>query len=324
MLARLRTIKKGNKATFAKIIRDKVNLVVDPESIFDCQIKRLHEYKRQHLAALHAITLYMRAKRGETIAPRTIIFGAKAAPGYKRAKLIIKLIHSIANVINHDKRQAAIRVAFVPNYRVSLAERIIPAADLSEQISTAGMEASGTGNMKLAMNGALTIGTLDGANIEIRDAVGAENFFLFGMTAEEVLDRKRERFEGARALGDLPELAEALELLQGGFFCPEEPEIFRPLVDSLVGFDEYMVLADFAAYAASQREVEATFASPEVWTRKAALNIARVGSFSSDRTIREYASEIWGITPVAVSEPRKVLDSARPSERGTGNLDAMT
>ncbi len=321
-IQRLAKIKQGNKALLAKIIRDKVNLTVDPASIFDCQIKRLHEYKRQHLAALHAITLYMRAKRGEAVTPRTIVFGAKAAPGYKRATLIIKLIHSIANVLTTDKRQSAVRVAFIPNYRVSLAERIIPAADLSEQISTAGMEASGTGNMKLAMNGAMTIGTLDGANIEIRDAVGPENFFLFGLTAEEVIARRRDRFEGGTALPSLPEVAEALELLRDGFFCPEEPEIFRQLVETLVGFDEYMVLADFASYAKAQQEVEAAFKDADSWTRKAALNITRVGTFSSDRTIREYAKDIWGISPVQVGEPRKVLESARPSDRG--QVDAMT
>jgi starch phosphorylase len=327
--ARIAKIKQDNKQTLARIIREKVELSVDPASMFDCQIKRLHEYKRQHLAALHAIVLYLRAKRGENIAPRTVIFGAKAAPGYKRAKLIIKLIHSIANVINHDKRQTAVRVAFIPNYRVSLAERIIPAADLSEQISTAGMEASGTGNMKLSMNGALTVGTLDGANIEIREAVGAENFFLFGLTAEEVLARRAARFEGRSALrhpdgGSNAELMEALELLRDGFFCPEEPEVFRPLVESLVGFDEYMVLADFEAYAAAQRDVDAAYQNADEWTRRALLNIARVGVFSSDRTIREYAKEIWGIEPVRVGSPRNRADAPRPSERNSIPVDAMT
>jgi starch phosphorylase len=318
---RLGAIKQANKERLAKTIKKTLDISVDPTSIFDCQIKRLHEYKRQHLAALHAIVLYLRAKRGEHVAPRTIIFGAKAAPGYKRAKLIIKLIHSIANVINHDRRQTAVRVAFMPNYRVSLAERIIPAADLSEQISTAGMEASGTGNMKLAMNGALTIGTLDGANIEIRDQVGHENFFLFGLTAEEVLERKARRYQGRDALPSLPELAEALELLHGGFFCPEEPELFHPLIDSIMGYDDYMVLADFGSYANEQRAVDHAFLDRELWLRKAAYNIARVGTFSSDRTIREYASDIWHIEPVDVGEPRKVGDP-RPSDRG--GLDAMT
>ncbi len=319
--SRVAAIKLRNKEKLAVTIKKSLDITVDPASIFDCQIKRLHEYKRQHLAALHAIVLYLRAKRGEQVHPRTIIFGAKAAPGYKRAKLIIKLIHSIANVINHDRRHAAVRIAFLPNYRVSLAERIIPAADLSEQISTAGMEASGTGNMKLAMNGALTIGTLDGANIEIRDAVGHENFFLFGMTADEVLEQKRRRFMGRDALPSVPELAEAIELLHGGFFCPEEPDIFHPLIESLLGFDEYMVLADFAAYAAEQRKVELAFVDRELWMKKAILNIARVGAFSSDRTIREYAKDIWHVEPTVIGDPRKVGEP-RPSDRG--QLDAMT
>jgi starch phosphorylase len=301
---RLRTIKMENKLSLAKLVFDLVKLRVDPQSMFDVQIKRLHEYKRQHLAALHAITLYLRARRGEDVTPRTLIFGAKAAPGYKKAKLIIKLIHSIAEVVNADKRQSAVRIAFLPNYRVSLAERIIPAADLSEQISTAGMEASGTGNMKLSMNGALTIGTLDGANIEIRDAVGAENFFLFGLTAEEVLAKRAERYEGHRALAGQPILAEALELIKEDFFCPEEPGLFEPLLGDLLGFDQYMVLADFAEYAKVQGEVDAAFRLTDAWARKAALNIARVGVFSSDRTIREYASDIWRIEPCRIDQVR--------------------
>ncbi|MBL8739928.1 MAG: glycogen/starch/alpha-glucan phosphorylase, partial [Myxococcales bacterium] len=255
----LRTIKMENKLELGRLIFALTKLRVDPTSIFDVQIKRLHEYKRQHLAALYAVTLYLRVKRGEDVHPRTFIFGAKAAPGYKRAKLIIKLIHSIADIINSDKRQSAVRVVFLPNYRVSLAERIIPAADLSEQISTAGMEASGTGNMKLAMNGALTIGTLDGANIEIREAVGPENFFLFGLTAEQVAEKRRSRTLGRTALADDPLLAEALDLVSTGFFCPEEPDVFKPLVDDLLGPDQYLVLNDFASYAAVQGQVDKAF-----------------------------------------------------------------
>jgi glycogen phosphorylase len=300
----LRTIKMENKLELGRLIFGLTKLRVDPTSIFDVQIKRLHEYKRQHLAALYAVTLYLRVKRGEDIHPRTFIFGAKAAPGYKRAKLIIKLIHSIADIINGDKRQSAVRVVFLPNYRVSLAERIIPAADLSEQISTAGMEASGTGNMKLAMNGALTIGTLDGANIEIRDAVGEENFFLFGLTADQVAEKRRARTLGRDALAADPLLAEALELVQNGFFCPEEPDVFKPLVDDLLGADQYLVLNDFASYAAVQGQVDKAFRHTDEWTRKVAYNIARMGRFSSDRTIREYASEIWGVEPCTVAEPR--------------------
>jgi glycogen phosphorylase len=310
----LRTIKMENKLELSKLIHELVKLRVDPQSIFDVQIKRLHEYKRQHLAALHAVTLYLRAKRGEAVHPRTLIFGAKAAPGYRRAKLIIKLIHSIADIINSDKRQNAVRVVYMPNYRVSLAERIIPAADLSEQISTAGMEASGTGNMKLAMNGALTIGTLDGANIEIREAVGEENFFLFGLTADEVLERQEARVRGSTFLRGQPLLEEALSLVREGFFCPEEPDIFHQLVDDLLGYDSYMVLADFEAYAAKQEEVDKAFRNVDDWTRRAAFNIVRMGQFSSDRTIREYASAIWGVTPCPVATPRdpSLVPNAHP------------
>ncbi|HTN84864.1 MAG TPA: glycogen/starch/alpha-glucan phosphorylase, partial [Sorangium sp.] len=239
-------------------------------------------------------------KRGEHVAPRTFIFGAKAAPGYRQAKLIIKFIHAVAYVVNGDRRHTGLRVVFMPNYRVSLAERIIPAADVSEQISTAGMEASGTGNMKLALNGALTVGTLDGANIEIRDAVGPENFFLFGLTADEVIARRHQHFEGRDAVAADPELREVIDLISSGFFSPEYRELFQPLLDRLLGRDEYMMLADFKAYAACQREVEAAYADRKSWLRKSTLNIARVGEFSSDRTVREYARDIWGLTPVEI------------------------
>jgi starch phosphorylase len=299
-LDRLAEVKHENKVALARVIEKTLEINIDPSSIFDVQIKRLHEYKRQLLNALHIVALYLRLKRGEAVTPRTFIFGAKAAPGYREAKLIIKFIHAVAYVVNGDRRQSALRVAFMPNYRVSLAERIIPAADVSEQISTAGMEASGTGNMKLAMNGALTVGTLDGANIEIRDAVGPENFFLFGLTTDEVLARRREHYEGHMACASDPELREVIDLIASGFFCPENRELFRPLLDRLLGRDEYMMLADFTAYAACQREVEAAYADRQSWMRKAALNIARVGEFSSDRTVREYARDIWGLTPVHI------------------------
>jgi glycogen phosphorylase len=246
------------------------------------------------------VSLYLRQKRGESIEPRTFVFGAKAAPGYRQAKLIIRLIHAIAYVVNGDPRSNALRVAFLPNYRVTLAERIIPAADLSEQISTAGMEASGTGNMKLSMNGALTIGTLDGANIEIREAVGPENFFLFGLTAEEVLARRASGVTGRASYEADPELREAIDLIASGFFCPEERELFAPLLDGLLGRDEYMVMTDFAAYSNAQRAVSAAYRDEDAWSRTAALNIARVGGFSSDRTVREYAREIWDVQPIAV------------------------
>ncbi|MEO5726513.1 MAG: glycogen/starch/alpha-glucan phosphorylase [Byssovorax sp.] len=298
--ARLREVKRANKVALARIIRRELGFEADPASLYDVQIKRLHEYKRQLLNAIHIVALYLRLKRGEAVLPRTFLFGAKAAPGYRTAKLIIRFIHAIGDVINNDRHCSAIRVAFLPNYRVSLAEKIIPAADLSEQISTAGMEASGTGNMKLAMNGALTIGTLDGANIEIRDAVGPENFFLFGLDAAEVLERRKSGVEG-RAFYEKDEtIREAIDLIRSGFFSPDERDLFTPLIDGLLGRDEYLSLADFAAYAACQREVSEEYRDEDAWSRKAALNIARVGSFSSDRTVREYAREIWKIEPVEV------------------------
>ncbi|APR76388.1 Glycogen phosphorylase [Minicystis rosea] len=299
-LTRIGEVKQHNKEALAHLVKHELDITLDPKSLFDVQIKRLHEYKRQLLCAIHIVSLYLRSKRGEAVLPRTFIFGAKAAPGYRMAKLIIRFIHAVAEVVNADHRASPLRVVFLPNYRVSLAEKIIPAADLSEQISTAGMEASGTGNMKLAMNGALTIGTLDGANIEIRDAVGAENFFLFGLTAPEVLEFKRANIPGRAAYEKNEALREVIDLIAGGFFSPDERDLFRPLVDTLLGRDEYLVMTDFAAYAACQEEVSKAFLDVPTWTRKAALNIARVGSFSSDRTVAEYAREIWGIERVKI------------------------
>jgi starch phosphorylase len=299
-LAQLRDIKLANKQALAKLIKNELGVDVDARSIFDVLIKRLHEYKRQLLNAIHIVALYLRCKRGERVHPRTFIFGAKAAPGYKQAKLIIRLIHSIASVVNADRSVPHLRVIFLPNYRVSLAEKIIPAADLSEQISTAGMEASGTGNMKLAMNGALTIGTLDGANIEIRDAVGPDNFFLFGMTAEEVLAKRKAGVLGRAAYAEDKELAEAIDFISSGFFSPEEPDAFRPIVNELLGPDRYMIMSDFRSYADTHSIVADAFADQEMWSHKAALNIARVGTFSSDRTVREYAKEIWNVSPVPI------------------------
>jgi glycogen phosphorylase len=293
-------VKRANKEGLAKLIQHDLGFSVDPASLFDVQIKRLHEYKRQILNALHIVALYLRAKRGEDVLPRTFVFGAKAAPGYRMAKLIIRFIHAIGEVINHDRRSTPVKVAFLPNYRVSLAEKIIPAADLSEQISTAGTEASGTGNMKLGMNGALTIGTLDGANIEIREAVGEDNFFLFGLTTPEVLERRRANVPGRAAYEADPELKEVIDLVAGGFFSPDDRNLFQPLLDTLLGRDEYLVMTDYAAYSESQRQVSAAFAHTAGWTRMAALNIARIGAFSSDRTVLEYAREIWHIEPAKV------------------------
>jgi starch phosphorylase len=307
--ARLRLVKRANKEALAVIIKQLTGVVADPSSIFDVQIKRLHEYKRQLLNALHIVALYMRLKQGKHVAPRTFLFGAKAAPGYRRAKLIIRFIHAVQEVVNGDRQNHALRVAFLPNYRVSLAEKIIPAADVSEQISTAGMEASGTGNMKLSMNGALTIGTLDGANVEIRDAVGPENFFLFGLTADEVAERKRLQLPGSAALAGNEELREVINLVATGFFNPDQPDLFKPLVEELLGPDQYMVMTDFEAYSACQERVAAAYEDQDAWSRMAFLNIARMGIFSSDRTIREYARDIWKVEPVVITPPSYTPDA---------------
>jgi starch phosphorylase len=300
---RAAVVKRQNKADFAQYCLEKGRFRFDPDSLVDVQIKRLHEYKRQLLNALHIIRLYLDAKRNpEALStPRTVLFGAKAAPGYKAAKLIIKLINAIADVVNGDiDLGGRLKVAFLPNYRVSLAERIIPASDLSEQISTAGKEASGTGNMKLAMNGALTIGTLDGANLEIRSAVGADNFFLFGLTAEEVQDLQRTGYRPRAIYEKNERLKEVLDLIAGGFFSPDDPALFRPLTDHLLDHDTYMLFADFDSYIACQQRVSEVFLDKRAWHAMAVRNIAHVGPFSSDRTIREYAAEIWGAQPVKV------------------------
>lgn len=296
-------VKRANKADFAAYASKEWGFRFDPDSMFDVQIKRLHEYKRQLLNALHVVRLYLDAKRDPKAlaAPRTVLFGAKAAPGYRVAKLIIKLINGIADVVNGDiDLQGRLRVAFLPNYRVSLAERIIPASDLSEQISTAGKEASGTGNMKLSMNGSLTIGTLDGANVEIREAVGAENFFLFGLTTEEVIDKQRTGYSPRALYDGNARLKEVIDLIASGFFSSEDPTLFRPLTDHLLDHDTYMLLADFDAYVKCQSEVSKAFLDGPKWHSMAVKNIAKMGMFSSDRTIREYANEIWGASPVQI------------------------
>jgi starch phosphorylase len=300
---RLGAVKRQNKADFSQYCLTHYRLRLDPDSLFDVQIKRLHEYKRQLLNALHVVRLYLDAKRDPSAlsTPRTVLFGAKAAPGYRVAKLIIKLINSIADVVNGDLDLGGrLKVAFLPNYRVSLAERIIPAADLSEQISTAGKEASGTGNMKLSMNGALTIGTLDGANIEIRDAVGAENFFLFGLTTDDVMSLQRTGYRPRAIYEENERLREVIDLIASGFFSPDDEDLFRPLTDALLDQDTYMLFADFDAYVDCQRRVSEAFADRRAWHAMATRNIAKVGPFSSDRTIREYAREIWTAEPVAV------------------------
>ncbi len=293
-------VKRANKRRLAEYIKDLCSLTVDIDSMFDVQVKRIHEYKRQLLNALHVIYLYHRILRdtGEEIAPRTVIFAGKAAPSYWRAKLIIKLINSIADVVNNDPRiRGRLKAVFLPNYTVTQAEKVIPAADLSEQISTAGTEASGTGNMKFSLNGALTIGTLDGANIEIREEVGEENFFLFGMTAEEAeyerLNVSRTPLQICRANEDVNEV---IESLRNGCFSRGDKALFMPLVDNLMNqYDPYLLLLDFESYISCQKRVNEAFRDPEDWTRMAILNVARMGKFSTDRTIKQYSEEIWGI-----------------------------
>jgi starch phosphorylase len=300
--ARFRAAKEANKARLADHILDSIGVGVDPASLFDVQIKRIHEYKRQVLKLLHAIALYNRIRRdpGAHHQSRTIIFAGKAAPGYAMAKLIIKLANDVARVVNDDPVVAGrLKVLFLPNYGVSLAERIIPAADLSEQISTAGTEASGTGNMKMALNGALTIGTLDGANIEIREAVGAENFFAFGLSTAEVGRLKAEQYDPMEHVNRDLELQEVMGMLASGFFSPEQRDLFHPIVQSLTKRGErYCVLADFRSYLEAQGEVDALYPNREEWTRRAILNVARMGGFSSDRAVLDYSRAIWGTKAV--------------------------
>ena len=294
-------VKTDNKRALAGFIKERTGIIVDPKSLFDIQVKRLHEYKRQHLNVLYAISLYNQLKRGSDAGatPRTVIFGGKAAPGYRMAKLIIKLINSVAGVINQDpKISEVLKVVFMPDFNVKNGQRVYPAADLSEQISTAGKEASGTGNMKFAMNGALTIGTLDGANIEIRDAVGPENFFLFGLTAEEVAKQKADGYSPRAIYEASPGLREAIDLIGSGFFSNGDRELFRPLVDSLLDRDDYMLLADYQAYVDCQQRVSDAYRDQKNWTRMSILNSARVGRFSSDRSIREYCRDIWNVSPL--------------------------
>jgi starch phosphorylase len=296
--AKWRAVKTANKIQLASLIRQRTGIVVDPQSLFDIQVKRLHEYKRQHLLVLYLITTYNRIARGtaDEGAPRTVIFGGKAAPGYLMAKLIIRLIHGVADVINRDPRVSQrLKVVFFPDFNVKNAQHVYPAAELSEQISTAGKEASGTGNMKFAMNGALTIGTLDGANVEIRDAVGADNFFLFGLTAAAVGAAKAAGYRPRTIYETNPDLREAIDLIDGGVFSNGDRELFRPLVQSLLDRDEYMLFADYQAYLDCQQRVSDAYRDQQRWTRMSILNCARVGRFSSDRSIREYCRDIWGV-----------------------------
>jgi starch phosphorylase len=276
-------------------------VLVDPASLFDVQVKRIHEYKRQHLAALQVVERYLRLRAGEDLPPRTVIFGGKAAPGYAMAKLIIRLIVGIAEIVNIDPAMdGRLRVVFLPNFSVKLAHRIYPAVDLSEQISTAGMEASGTGNMKMSLNGALTIGTLDGANIEIRERVGSDNFFLFGHTADELAVLNRQGYHPMPWLENDPTTREAIDLIGSGHFSEGDRDLFHPLLANLCGSDPFRVMADIGDYRRAQNEVDAAWRDPGRWGTMAVLNTARCGFFSSDRSIREYAERIWKVEPVSV------------------------
>ena len=298
-----RAIKLADKETLAAIVAERCGVEVSPASMFDVLVKRLHEYKRQLLMVLGIVARYHRLLDDPSAhpAPRACLFGAKAAPGYAQAKLIIKLIHAVAEVVNDDPvTEGRLRVAFLPDFNVSLAERIYPAADLSEQISLAGKEASGTGNMKFALNGALTVGTLDGANIEIRELVGAENFFLFGLDAAEVRAVKERGHRPRDHVAADPELARVLDAIASGRFSGGDTALFRPIVDSLLHDDEYLLLADFASYLQAQDRVDAAWADTERWTTMSILNTARCGFFSSDRTMREYCADIWKVAPVTV------------------------
>src|SRR5271165_3976920 len=298
-----RAVKQANKQMLAAYLRKHAGVELDPTWLFDIQVKRIHEYKRQHLNVLHIVTLYHRLKQNPAleIPPRAFIFGGKAAPGYFIAKRIIKLINAVAETVNNDPTvNMRLKVAFLPNFNVKNAHLVYPAADLSEQISTAGKEASGTGNMKFMLNGALTIGTLDGANVEIREEVGADNFFVFGLTAAEVERVQRERYRPADHIDANAELRAVLDLVASGHFSRGDAEVFRPLVDNLRHSDPFLVLADYAAYVACQERVSAAWSAPDRWARMSILNTARSGKFSSDRAIREYCDEIWTVGPVPV------------------------
>ncbi|HEY4353067.1 MAG TPA: glycogen/starch/alpha-glucan phosphorylase, partial [Paraburkholderia sp.] len=300
---RWRRVKRANKALLAANIRSATGIAVDPAALFDIQVKRIHEYKRQHLNALYIITLYERLRLDPhfEVPPRCFVFGGKAAPGYAMAKLIIRLINGVAEVVNNDPAvNGRLKVVFFPDFNVKNAQFIYPAADLSEQISTAGKEASGTGNMKFMMNGALTIGTLDGANVEIREEVGDENFFLFGLTADQVERVKREGYRPADYVRANDELHGVIEAIGSGRFSRGDREMFRPLLDNLLNHDPFLVLADYAAYVARQQDVSAAWQDTRRWNRMSIFNTARSGKFSSDRAIREYCEQIWKIDPVRI------------------------
>jgi glycogen phosphorylase len=298
-----RRVKQAIKQDLAHDLQHRLQIQINPRSLFDVQVKRIHEYKRQHLNILHVATLYFQLKQNPNleIVPRTFIFGGKAAPSYTMAKLLIKLINAVGEVVNYDPvSRDRLKVVFVPDFNVTLAQQIYPAADLSEQISTAGMEASGTGNMKFAMNGALTIGTLDGANIEIREEVGAENFFLFGLSAEEVAQKKAAGYCPWEFVQNHELLRSVLDFIEQGYFSHGDRQLFYPLIEQLRTHDPFMVLADYQSYIDCQAQVSQAYLASEQWTRMSILNTARMGKFSSDRAIREYCDRIWQVRPVAI------------------------
>jgi starch phosphorylase len=301
--AQWRTVKQTIKQDLATYLGQSLGIQIDPQSLFDIQVKRIHEYKRQHLNILHVATLYLRLKANPQLemTPRTVIFGGKAAPSYRMAKLMIKLINAVGEVVNRDPvTRDRLRVVFIPDFNVKVSQRIYPAADLSEQISTAGMEASGTGNMKFAMNGALTIGTLDGANIEIREEVGAENFFLFGLSTQEVQSLKSSGYHPEAFYQANETLKTVLNFIADGYFSHGDRDLFRPLVDHLKSNDPFLVLADYASYVDCQDQIAQVYRDPELWSCMSILNTARMGKFSSDRAIQEYCEEIWKIKPVPI------------------------
>jgi len=313
-----RAVKLANKRDFAALLKLETGVAVNPESLFDIQVKRIHEYKRQHLNAFYVLSLYLRLKRDSKadVPPRTFIFSGKAAPGYFMAKLIIKLINAVADVVNND---AAVRdyltVAFLPDFSVKSAQHIYPAGDLSEQISMAGKEASGTGNMKFALNGALTIGTLDGANVEIREEVGAENFFLFGLSVEEVRELKLRGYNPRELAEKNACLREIFDFIRSGALSDGDRNLFQPLLDRLLNEDPFLVVADYQAYADCQEQVSALWRDQSGWTRKAILNVARMGKFSSDRSIRDYCEQVWQVRPVKVASLSSVVRKRDARER---------
>uniref|UniRef100_A0A4W6FP92 Alpha-1,4 glucan phosphorylase n=1 Tax=Lates calcarifer TaxID=8187 RepID=A0A4W6FP92_LATCA len=309
-------VKQDNKLKFAQYLENEYRVKINPSSMFDVHVKRIHEYKRQLLNCLHIITMYNRIRKNPTapFVPRTVIIGGKAAPGYHMAKMIIKLITSVGEVVNNDPVVGnKLKVIFLENYRVSLAEKVIPATDLSEQISTAGTEASGTGNMKFMLNGALTIGTMDGANVEMAEEAGEENLFIFGMRVEDVAELDKKGYDAMSYYKKIPELKEVMDQITSGFFSPKNPELFKDLTNMLFKYDRFKVFADFEAYMKCQEKVSKLYQNPTEWTKMVIKNIAATGKFSSDRTITEYATEVWGVKPTDLkipppNEPREAIE----------------